>query len=120
VLDDLIADALKKEEVGFFARTAIKTALLVVKPKIRKAIEALRHSVMFMTVVQARTPFSEDEVSDLTDAYVNALMPEGKSTGGSDHERAVKAVRERIRRNAEKAKNSEEVPAASATPKPPD
>eukprot|EP01034_Spumella_vulgaris_P042174 gene42173-52289_t len=54
VLDQIIAEALKKEEVGFFARTAVKTALLVVKPKIRRAIEGLRRGVMLQTVVQAR------------------------------------------------------------------
>jgi hypothetical protein len=118
-LDELIADALKKEDVGFFARTVVKGALLVVKPKIRQAIEALRHGVMFMTVARARTPFTEDEVSALTDAYVEALMPgEGKSTGGSEHEHAVQAVRERIKLNAERAKAGTVAPAASATPEP--
>ena len=117
-LDELIADALKKEDVGFFARTAVKGVLLVVKPKIRQAIEALRHGVMFMTVVQARTHYAEPEVSELTDAYVEALMPGEKSRGGTEHERAVDAVRERIRLNAEQAKNPPAAPAASAPPKP--
>jgi len=117
-LDELIAEALKKEDVGFFARTAVKGVLLVVKPKIRQAIEALRHGVMFMTVVQARTHFTGPEVSELTDAYVEAMMPGEKSRGASEHERAVHAVRERIRLNAEQAKASPAEPAASAPPKP--
>jgi hypothetical protein len=115
-LDELIADALKKEDVGFFARTVVKGALLVVKPKIRQAIEALRHGVMFMTVVKARTPFTEDEVSALTDAYVEALMPGEKSSGGSEHERAVQAVRERIKLNGEKTKAGPVAASPSATP----
>ncbi len=99
VLDDLIAQALKQEDIGFFARVAVKGALLVVKPKIRRAIEGMRQGMMFMTVIQAQTHYSEAEVSALTDAYIEEFMPEGKkSTSGSDHERAVKAVRTRLQK----------------------
>lgn len=104
VLDDLINDALKQEEVGFFARITVKGALLVVKPKIRRMIEALRHGMMFMTVVQARTQYGENEVASLTEAYIKPFMPGEKSAGGSDHERAVNAVREQLRELEEKAR----------------
>ena len=108
VLDQIIAEALKKEEVGFFARTAVKTALLVVKPKIRRAIEGLRRGVMLQTVVQARTTFSPEEVSALMGAYIETMMP-GEDTGtGTEHERAVKAVREQVKKNAEKAAKAKE------------
>ncbi|MEJ1972081.1 MAG: hypothetical protein WDM96_06305 [Lacunisphaera sp.] len=49
----------------------VKGALLVVKPMIRKAIEGMRRGVMFSTVVQARAGLSPDEVSELTNAYVD-------------------------------------------------
>ena len=115
VLDDIIADALKQEDLGFLARVAVKSALLVVKPKIRRAIEALRHGMMFMTVVQARTHYSEEEVSALMMAYIEVYMPGEKSTGGSDHERAVKAVRNQLRKieGKEKAEPLPPLPAAS-------
>lgn len=103
VLDDIIADALKQEDVGFFARLTVKGVLLVVKPKIRRAIEAMRQGLMFMTEVQAQTRRSEEEVSALTDAYMEALMPGEKSAGGSDHERAVQAVRKRLHELEQKA-----------------
>jgi hypothetical protein len=102
-LDRIIAETFKKEEAGFFARAAVKTAMLVVKPKIRRAIEGLRRGVMFQTVVQARTKFSAEEVSALMGAYIETMMPGEKSTGGTEHERAVKAVRAQVRKNAEKA-----------------
>ena len=108
VLDQIIAEALKKEEVGFFARTAVKTAMLVVKPKIRRAIESLRRGEMLQTVVQARTKFSPEEVSALMEAYVGTTMGDEKTTGGTEHERAVKAVRAQIRKNAEKAAKAKE------------
>lgn len=106
VLDGIIADALKDGDVGFVGRTVVKGVMLVVKPKIRKAIEGVRKGLMFQTVVQARTPFSEDEVSRLMDAYVEELMPdlpdEPKHTG-PEHERAVAAVRDCRQHLQEKA-----------------
>lgn len=102
VLDDIIADALKQEEVGFFARLTVKSVLLVVKPKIRRAIEAMREGLLFMTEVQAQTHRSKEEVAALTDAYMETLMPGEKSSGGTDHERIVKAVRQRLHELDEK------------------
>lgn len=120
VLDEIIADALRDEDVGFFARTAVKGAMLVVKPKIRQAIEAVRRGMMFLTVVRARTAFTEDEVSALTGAYIEAQFFGPKSSGRSEHERAVAAVQNRIRLNEEKAKEavavSEQPSATSGDP----
>ena len=106
VLDDIIAQALNQEDVGFFGRIAVKSVLLVLKPKIRRAIEAMRQGVMFMTVLRARTPYSESEVTSLTDVYMGAMMPGEKSPGGTDHERAVFLVREQVRMIAEKKADS--------------
>lgn len=102
-IDDLIADALKKEQMGFFERTAVKGVMLFVKPMIRKAIEGVREGVMFETVVQARTPYSRGDVATLTGAYLGILMPDQKDRPpGTEHDRAVKAVREQARQLAEK------------------
>ena len=98
-LDEIIADALKKEKMGFFERATVKTAMLFVKPMIRKAIEGLRQGIMFDTVVRARTKYNEQEVSALTSAYLGVLMPDQKDkTGGTEHDRAVKAVREQVQK----------------------
>ncbi len=102
VLDDLIAEALKQDDVGFFGRIAVRSVLLVLKPKIRRAIEAMRQGVMFMTVVQAQTKYSEEEVASLAEAYMGALMPGEKSPGGTDHDRAVFVLREEVRMLTEK------------------
>jgi hypothetical protein len=118
VLDQLIADALKEDGAGFFARTAVKGVMLVVKPKIRQAIEGVRKGVMFQTVVQARTTLSEGEVLALTGAYIETMMPgEERKTGGTAHERAVIALRDQLRKNAEPASALSAEPAADeATP----
>jgi hypothetical protein len=109
VLDDIIAAALKQEDIGVMGRVAVKGALLVMKPKIRRVIETMRQALMFMTVVHAQTPYGEEEVSALTGAYMVVLMPfgsEGKKTPGrTEHERAVNAVREQVRENAAKPRS---------------
>jgi hypothetical protein len=96
-LDDIIAEALKQEEMGFMTRMAVKGALLVAKPMIRQAIEAIRQGMMFMAVTQARGGYTPDEVATLTGAYIDALMPADKKATGSQHDRAVRAVREQVR-----------------------
>lgn len=121
VLDDLIAQALKQEEVGFFARMAVKSALLVVKPKIRRAIEAMRQAMMFSAVVKARTPWSEQDVSALTNAYIGVALPghrdDAGAEGASEHERAVRAVRAK-RQQLEARSREAGQPAAAETPSP--
>ena len=109
-IDGIISDALKEEDVGFFARTAVKGALLVVKPMIRKAIEGMRRSILFSAVVYARTEYDHDAVSALTSAYLNVMMPDHKKDSGSEHERAVKAVRAEVQALASNPKGTETDP----------
>jgi hypothetical protein len=115
VLDALIADALKEEDLGALQRVAVKGVLLVVKPKIRRTIEVMREALMFMAVVQAQTPHRKSDVGALTGAYVMALMPfvpeEKKPPGRTYHERAVNAVRAELREIGEPRSQ-----AASAVP----
>ena len=101
VLDQLIADALKEDAAGFLERTAVKGVMLVVKPKIRQAIEGVRKGVMFQTVVRARTALSEAEVSALMGVYIETMMPdEVRTKGGTGHDRAVTDLRDQLRKNA--------------------
>ena len=108
-IDDIIAEAVTKEKLGFFERAAVKSVMLFVKPMIRKAIEGLRQGVMFQTVVQARTPYDPDEVATLTGAYLNVLMPGQKDQpAGTEHERAVRALRQQVSKLTEKTLQTEE------------
>ena len=118
VLDEIIADALKQEKEGFLARTAVKGAMLLVKPMIRQAIEGLRQGVMFDTVVRARTKYRPEEVSALTGAYIEVLMPGQKDTTGTLHDRAVKAVRGQVRQLEAKSPPAETQPAEEEKAKP--
>ena len=112
-IDDIIAQALKEEDMGFIMRMAVKGALLTVKPMIRKVIEGMRQGMMFMAVTQARSGFTREEVATLTGAYMDALMSDRKKEPGSEHERAVRAVREQVRRLGER---EDEPTAIAATP----
>lgn len=107
VLDELVADAVREDGAGFFTRVAIKGVMIVVKPRIRRAIEAVREGLLLMTVVQARTGYARDQVDALVSAYVGALVPDEDEdrqpvAAGSDHERAVAAVRRALGRFQEK------------------
>lgn len=117
VLDQLIADELKEENAGFMARAAVKTVMLAVKPKIRRAIEALRQGLLFQAIVETRTRLPEDDVSALMSAYVEVLMPDDDTPAKGDaHAVAVRAVRER--RVALEAKAKAEAEADAEKPSP--
>lgn len=123
VIDDIIAQALKDEELGFFARTAVKGVMLVVKPKIRKAIEGARRGLLFDCVVRARTKFDEDDISAFTGAYIEQHVPGEHDNDGSEHERAVRAVRAALKHAQEKPAKTDadnEPPAESAAAKNPE
>lgn len=98
VLDELVSEALKQEEVGLFKRMAVKSVMLIVKPKIRHMIEVVRQGLLFQTVVQARTHLPEPAVSKLTGVYIEAFLKEAKREEGSPHERAVRAVHNHLPR----------------------
>ena len=116
-IDDIIADALKEEKAGMFERAIVKGVMMMVKPSIRQMIEGMRRSVMFSTVVLARAPYGPEEMADLTSAYMDALMNEHKDQTGTEHERAVKAVRARVHSFEEKPK-PEEQPKPAEEPNP--
>ncbi|MBL9207219.1 MAG: hypothetical protein JNN01_19170 [Opitutaceae bacterium] len=100
MLDALIAAKLKEEKAGLMARMAVKSVMLIVKPKLRRVFEALRKGMLLETVADARTSFSQPELNKLMGAYIEALVPDQDDDdkdrpavpAGSEHERAVKAV----------------------------
>lgn len=96
VIDDLISDALKEEEIGFFTRVAIKGVLLAVKPKIRRAIEGFRQGMLFMTLLEARTPYDHKQVKSLTEAFVSPSLPDEKSEQGTERERRIHSLEKRL------------------------
>jgi hypothetical protein len=112
VLDELIAEDLKGDDVGFMGRMAVKSVMLVVKPKIRQAIEAVRKGMLLQAIAQARTTLDDAQLAQLMEAYVEELLPDlpdEKKHVGPVHERAVAAVRQEL---ASFRANAETTPAA--------
>jgi hypothetical protein len=105
VLKDVVPLILESEEVGFFGRAAIRSAMVVFKPAIRKAVEGARKGMLFMTVLSERSDYSEDDVKALTGAYAQVLMPDFKFNGSSERERALISIEKQKVKNAEYAQD---------------
>jgi len=105
VQDDVIKQAVAHEKIGLFKRAAMKSALFVASPVIKTAVEGMRKGMLFMTVLQAESGSSRDDIRHLTMAYTNVLMPDFKFNGGSEHRRALEAIEKQKLANAEYAKD---------------
>jgi hypothetical protein len=100
VLKRVLPKVLAHEEIGLFKRAAIRSALVVMRPAIKKAIEGMRKGMLFMTVWRARSNDSKEDINELTKVYVKVLMPDFKLNGHTEHARAVEAVEAQKRANA--------------------
>ncbi|MCF3649711.1 hypothetical protein [Synoicihabitans lomoniglobus] len=104
-LKEILPAAMKKEKMGIFKRAALRSAIFVFKPAIKKAVEGMRKGMLFMTVMHARTDYSDEDIMALTGAYVEVLMPDFKFNGGTEHQRAVEAIEAQKIKNEEYARN---------------
>ena len=105
VMDDLMKQFMKQEKMGLFKRAAIRSALFVFSPAIKSAIEGMRKSALYLTVLRAESHYSQDDIMALTGAYGKVLMPDFKFTGGTEHQRALEAIAKQKLANAEYAKD---------------
>jgi hypothetical protein len=105
VQKEMIKEAVKQQKMGLFKRAAMRSALFVFKPAIKKAVEGMRKGVLFMTVLRAESDYSQEDIMELSGAYMKVLMPDFKINGGSEQRRALEAIEAQKIRNAEYAKN---------------
>lgn len=105
VMKTIVPAMLKKEKVGVFKRAAIRSAMVVFAPAIRKGVEGARKGMLFMTVFRARSHYSEDDIMELTRVYVRVLMPDFKFNDSTTHERAIAAIEAQKLANVEYAKD---------------
>jgi hypothetical protein len=115
VQNALMKEVMEKEKMGLFKRAAIKSALVVFKPAVKKAVEGFRKGMLFMTVLPARSDYNQGDIKHLTGAYVQVLMPDFKFNGGSERARALEAIEKQKLANAEYAKDPYVSPARLAT-----
>ena len=105
VLKEVVPALLEQQQAGFFKRVALRSTLLVFRPTLKSAMEAVRKGLLFMTVLRAQSEYSRDDIMALTSAYTKVLMPDFKINGGSVHARAVEAIEAQKIANAEYARD---------------
>lgn len=115
VQNELMNGVMKKEKMGLMKRAAIKSALVVFKPAVKKAVEGFRKGMLFMTVLRARSDYNKGDIRALTQAYTQVLMPDFKFNGGTERQRALEAIEKQKVKNAEYAKDPYISPARLAT-----
>lgn len=115
VQNAVMQEVMQKEKMGLFKRAAIKSALVVFKPAVKKAVEGFRKGMLFLTVLRARSGWSRDDIKFLTGAYMEVLMPDFKFNGGTEKARALAAIEQQKVKNAEYAKDPYVSPARLAT-----
>lgn len=105
VLKRVLPLIMEAEDMGFFERTMVRGAIAAFKPVINKAMEGVRKGMLYYTVVQARSDWSETDLEALTEAYIEVLMPDFKFDGGKEHAQAVAAIEAQKLENIEYAKD---------------
>jgi hypothetical protein len=112
---DIMKLAIKKEKIGVFKRTAMRSALFVFRAQVKGAVEAMRKGTLYMTVLRAQSDYTKDDIMALSFAYSRVLMPDFKFNGGSQPRRAIEAIEAQKIANAEYAKDPFVSPARLAT-----
>jgi len=104
-LKKVLPGIMKQQKLGVFKRAAVRSALVVFKPAVRKAMEAARKGFLFLTVMRAQSGYSQEEIHLLTGAYVRVLMPDFKFNDRETPQRASEAIEAQKIENAEYAKD---------------
>lgn len=105
VIKELLDKGMKGQKMGLFKRAAIRGAVFAFRPVINKAVEAMRSGFLFTTILRADGTYSEDDIEQLTKAYVRELMPDLKPGSGDERRRALAAIEKQKIENAEYAKD---------------
>ncbi len=105
VFKEVMNKAMAAQKMGVFKRAAVHSALFVFSPVVRKATEAMRKGMLFRTILDAESPYDDGDLTELTKAYVGAIMPDLKPGSGDEHRRALAAIEKQKLANAEYAKD---------------
>src|SRR5690606_29828122 len=62
VMKAIVPTMMKQQKLGLFKRTAVRGAMVVFAPAINKAVEGARKGMLFMTVLRARSGYSDDDI----------------------------------------------------------
>ncbi|WP_438481809.1 hypothetical protein [Oleiharenicola lentus] len=105
VFKDVLKKAMTAEKMGIFKRAAVRSAVFVFNPVVKKAFDAMRRGLLFMTILRAEGNYPEGDVDALTKVYIRAIMPDLKPGSGDERARALAAIEKQKIANAEYAKD---------------
>jgi hypothetical protein len=105
VFKEVIEKGMKAQKMGVFKRAAVRSAVFVFRPMLRKASEGLRKGMLFRTILDAQSPYNDGDINELTKVYVGELMPDLKPGSGDEHGRALAAIEKQKIANVEYAKD---------------
>ena len=115
VFKDVLNKGMAAQKMGVLKRAAVRSAVFVFSPVVRKATEAMRKGMLFRTILDAESPYDDGDLQELTKVYVRELMPDLKPGSGDEHRRALAAIEKQKIANAEYAKDPFVKPARLAT-----
>ncbi len=115
VFKDVVNKAMAAEKMGVFKRAAVRSALFVFSPAVRKAIESMRKGILYMTILRAESKYPPDDIDELVKVYIQEMMPDLKPGSGDEHRRVIAAIEKQKLANAEYAKDPFVKPARLAT-----
>lgn len=95
-IKDVLPHVMEKEKVGFFKRSLIKGAVFTFKPVIRDAMEGVRKSLLYESILKATSDLGEEDIELLTGAYRDALMPRGRVIPRDKDRKSVLAVKAKL------------------------
>jgi len=101
-MKEVVPKMIAKSDLGFFQRMAVRSALTIFKPLLKKAIEGARKGMLYLSVLRAMSDYSEGDIEALTGSYVQAMMPFG---GNDKYDTPLAAIEAQKIKNEEYAKN---------------
>lgn len=105
VFKDVMGKTMKAQKMGVFKRAAVRSAVFVFNPVVKKAFDAMRKGVLFMTILRAESTYNEGDIDELTKVYVREVMPDLKPGSGDERRRALAAIEKQKIANIEYAKD---------------
>jgi len=95
-IKDVLPHVMKKEKMGFFKRSLVKGAVFTFKPLIRDAMEGVRKSLLYESILGATSDLGEEDKEKLKGAYLGALMPQGRVIPRDKDRKSVLAVKTKL------------------------
>lgn len=105
VMNEILDKGMKAEKMGMLKRAAIRSAVVVFSPVVKKAVEGMRKGMLFSSILHAESKYDEGDIDALAQVYTKELMPDLKPGSIGERGRALAAIEKQKLANAEYAKD---------------